>query len=353
MKKLFLALIATCTLAFANISNKEIANMFILGFYGTSGAANTQIHNDICKGLGGVILFKNSPVAKGSAKNFTNASGLKKLIANLKNCSTKPLIAVDQEGGLVQRVKFTKAYPRAATVKQNGAAYARNVYMQMAKELKSLGFNLNFAPVADMAINPNNRVIVKYGRSYAKDAKNVIKYNKIFINAMHNFGIATSLKHFPGHGSSLGDTHKGFVDVTSLWSNKELAPYKSLKRTTETLMVAHIFNRNIDALYPASLSKKTVIGYLRAKIGFGGVVISDDLQMGAIARHYGLKNAIKLSINAGVDIMLFANQVSKNRVVTRAKVVSIVRELLNSGAVSEGMIKRANMRINALKERLY
>ena len=353
MKKLLLTTIIP-VLAFSQVSDKEIANMFILGFYGTSGAAGTNIHNDICQtGLGGVILFKNSPVARGKAKNFRSKDELKRLISNLKSCGTKPLIAVDQEGGLVQRVKFKYSYPRASVVAQNGEAYARHIYTTMAKELKSLGFNLNFAPVADLALNPKNSVIVKYGRSYGKDVDTVVKYDKIFITAMHRYGIATSLKHFPGHGSSLGDTHKGFVDVTNLWQPKELEPYKRLKNITDTVMVAHIFNKNLDANNPASLSNKVVNGLLRAKIGYRGVVVSDDLQMGAIAKKYGLKNTIKNSINAGVDIMLFKNQVSPKRVLTINKAVKIVRGLLNSGEVKESTIKAANSRIRKLKNRVY
>ena len=223
----------------------------------------------------------------------------------------------------------------------------------MAQELARLGVNINLAPVADLAINPNNRVIVKWGRSFGADVNSVVKYDSIFINAMHRYGVGTSLKHFPGHGSSLGDTHKGFVDVTNLWQERELEPYIKLKSQTDTIMVAHIFNRRLDPSYPASLSNNIVNGLLRGKIGFRGVVISDDMQMGAIAKHYGLRERIKLAINAGVDILLFANQVAPKRVLRVEQLVKITRELLQSGAISERSIKAANRRINHLKQRLY
>ncbi len=354
MRKFIIFLSLTSSILLANLLDKEIANMFILGFYGTSANSNTKIYNDICnKGLGGVILFQKNPIKRGSAKNFTNLNNLKKLTTNLKSCNTKPLIAVDQEGGFVQRVKLNKIYPKASNIAKMGEDYAKNIYYQMAKELNYLGINLNFAPVADLALNPKNKVIVKWGRSYGSNPNIVTKYDKIFINQMHKFNIATSLKHFPGHGSSLGDTHKGFVDVTNLWKNIELKPYINLKNSTDTIMVAHIFNKKLDSLYPASLSKRVITNLLREKIGFRGVIVSDDLQMGAIAKHYSLKKRVELSINAGVDIMLFANQVNPKSVISIDKLIKITRELLKEKKISEISIKEANQRINNLKQRLY
>ena len=351
MKKAILITTAITSIISAQVSDKEIANMFMLGFYGTS-TNDSAIKTDVCKGLGGVIVFQKSPVNRGAVKNFSNASSLKALSSDLKSCGTKPLIAVDQEGGVVQRIKFARKYPKASSVSKMGTAKADKIYSSMAYELSSVGVNLDLAPVADIALNPNNKVIVKWGRSYGTTAKSVIAYDRAFINAMHKYGVATSLKHFPGHGSSLGDTHKGFVDVTNLWQAKELEPYRALKNETDTIMVAHIFNRKLDANYPASLSRKIVTGKLRGTIGYHGVVISDDLQMGAISKRYGLKQSIKLSINAGVDILLFANQVHPKRVIKLNRLISIVRSLLNSGAISEASIKAANTRINRLKRGL-
>ena len=351
MRKIVLIATAVTSIISAQVNDKEIANMFMLGFYGTS-ANDSAIKSDICKGLGGVIVFQKSPVNRNAAKNFTNANSLRTLTSDLKSCGTKPLIAVDQEGGVVQRIKFSYRYPKATTIAKMGHKRAYSIYYQMGKELKNLGLNLNLAPVVDLAINPNNRVIVKLGRSYGKRPADVINYAAAFIDAMHANGILTSIKHFPGHGSSLGDTHKGFVDVTNLWQKKELEPYKALKGTTDTVMVAHIFNRKLDSKYPASLSRNIVTNKLRGEIGYHGVVITDDLQMGAIAKHYSLASRIALAINAGDDILLFANQVHPKRVIKIEKLISIVRSLLNSGKISEVSIKNANARINTLKKGL-
>ena len=353
MRKLILIFTVGTSFSLANVSNKEIANMFMLGFYGTNAKQGTAIRNDICKkGLGGVILFDKSPTKEKKVKNIISFNQVKKLNQELKSCNTRPLIAVDQEGGLVQRIRFSGNYPEAITVAAKGAAYANKLYSSMAKELHNLGFNVNFAPVVDLALNPKNRVIVKYGRSFGKNPQTVIKYATIFINQMHKNGIAATLKHFPGHGSSLGDTHKGFVDVTKLWKQEELLPYQYLKNKADLVMVAHIFNANQDANLPASLSKRT-IDILRKDIGYNGVVISDDLQMGAISKYYSLKERVKKSINAGVDIMLFGNQVAPKKVITIDRLISIVKELVKSGEIQESSIKMANRRINRLKEKLY
>lgn len=350
MKRVILFLVICVALLSARVSDKEIANMFLLGFYGTAAPADSEVCQDLHKGLAGVILFQNRPDNRRLAKNFSSAGGLRAMSSQLKRCAPiTPLIAVDQEGGVVQRIKFTYAYPKAKDVAKLGLGRARAYYLAMAKELHALGINLNFAPVADIALNPKNRVIVGLGRSYGSNWRDVVRYDKVFIDAMHRYGVATTLKHFPGHGSSLGDTHKGFVDVTNLWKQVELQPYYHLKNSTDAVMVAHVFNRNLDANYPASLSSEVVTKRLRKQIGFQGVIISDDLQMGAIAKHYSLKKRIELSINAGVDIMLFANQLNEKSIVHLDKLVRIVRELLKEGAVSEASVEMANRRINRLR----
>jgi beta-N-acetylhexosaminidase len=221
----------------------------------------------------------------------------------------------------------------------------------MAYELSSVGINYNLAPVVDLALNRKNKVIYKLGRSYGSTPDEVVRYSSIFINAMHQYGVLTSLKHFPGHGSSLGDTHKGFVDVTKLWQPKELMPYQKLNQIglIDTVMVAHVFNSRLDPKYPATLSKRTVNGLLRQKLGFDGVVITDDLQMGAITHKYSLRNVLKLAINAGDDILLFGNQLSVKSMVSPKKLVETVIDLIQSGEVSMENIERSNERIDRLK----
>ena len=204
-------------------------------------------------------------------------------------------------------------------------------------------------------INPNNVVINKLGRSFGKNPKEVVAYTSVFMDAMHNNHVLTSLKHFPGHGSSLGDTHKGFVDVTKDWQSVELMPYKLLiqRDTIDTIMVAHVFNAVLDETYPASLSHKTIMQMLRKQMGYKGVVITDDLQMGAIDKKYGLRETLKLAINAGDDILLFGNQLNPRDSVSTKKLVAIIVDLVKHNEIGIEKIESAYARIQQLKNRHF
>jgi len=339
MLKKVLSLLAILSLPLlAEVSlEQKIGQMLMIGFHGTSAPISSQICKDIKKyHVGAVILFDYNPVDKTKPKNIATKIQLKKLTTQLQACASdgKLLIAVDQEGGRVQRLKskygFYGKFPKASDVIKMDQTQIKNTYIKMSKELKSVGINYDLAPVVDLDINMKNHVIHGLGRSFGKDPKIVAKYASTFIDAMHSHGVLTSLKHFPGHGSSVGDTHKGFVDVTNLWKEVELEPYKLLNKKADTVMVAHVFNKKLDAIYPASLSYKTITKMLRWKLGYHGVVITDDLQMGAISKKYGLKNTLKLAINAGDDILLIGNQLDPR----------------------EESIDKAYTRIQKLKERL-
>ena len=337
----------------------KIGQMLMVGFHGISAPKNSQICKDIqTYNLGSVILFDFNPVDKSKPKNIANRNQLKKLTSQLQACSAdgKLLIAVDQEGGRVQRLKskygFYGKFPKASDVARMDQSKIKATYTNMSRELKSVGINYDLAPVVDLDINMKNHVIHGLGRSFGKDPKTVAQYASVFIDAMHSNGVLTSIKHFPGHGSSVGDTHKGFVDVTNLWQKVELEPYRLLKDKADTVMVAHVFNKKLDAKYPASLSYKTITKLLRWKLGYHGVVITDDLQMGAISKKYGLKNTLKLAINAGDDILLIGNQLDPRKVKSTKTLVDTIRALVKSGEVKEETINKAYKRVQTLKKKL-
>jgi len=341
-----------------NSLDEKIGSMLMVGFMGTTAPQGSQICNDILTyNLAGVILFDVNPVNHSEPKNIANKEQVRELTAQLQACSQngKLLIAVDQEGGGVQRLKrkygFYGKFPKARDVKKKSDAQVRAEYLKMGEELSSVGINYNLAPVVDLAINKRNKIIYKYGRSFGAEPETVAKYSEIFIEAMRSNGVLSSVKHFPGHGSSLGDTHKGFVDVTNLWNKKELEPYKLLSErgVIDTVMVAHVFNKKLDAEYPATLSAKVVKGLLREKIGFNGVVITDDLQMGAIGK-YSLRDRLRLTIGAGNDILLFGNQLSLSNMVTVQELVDTVKGMVQSGEVKLADIEKSNERINRLRE---
>jgi len=340
---------------------QKIGSMLMVGFFGTTAYPDSQICRDIREyNLGGVILFDYNPINHKKPKNISNRIQLAKLTEQLQSCSVdgKLLIAVDQEGGRVQRLKskygFNGHFPKAKDIKKISDNGVRNIYLDMGMELNSVGINYDLAPVVDLAINKKNRVIYKLGRSFGSNPKIVAHYANIFIKAMHKNGVLTSIKHFPGHGSSLGDTHKGFVDVTRLWNRKELEPYRILTKQgiLDTVMVAHVFNRKLDPKYPATLSAKTVNGLLRKKLGFDGVVITDDLQMGAIAKRYGLRNTLRLAINAGDDLLLFGNQLSVKNMVSTKKLVNTIKQMVLKGNIKIETIEKSNTRLDRLKQKL-
>lgn len=337
----------------------KIGQMLMVGFHGISAAPSSQICKDIKNyHVGSVILFDYNPVDKSKPKNIATKAQLHKLTSELQACTSdgKLLIAVDQEGGRVQRLKskygFYGKFPKASDVIKMDQSKIKSTYTKMSAELKSVGINYDLAPVVDLDINMQNHVIHGLGRSFGKDPKVVAKYASTFIDAMHSNGVLTSLKHFPGHGSSMGDTHKGFVDVTNLWKEVELEPYRLLKDKADTVMVAHVFNKKLDDIYPASLSYKTITKMLRWKLGYHGVVITDDLQMGAISKKYGLKNTLKLAINAGDDILLIGNQLDPKQVKTTKVLVETIEALIKSGEVKVESINKAYARIQKLKEKL-
>ena len=338
---------------------KKIGQMLMVGFHGTSAPAHSQICKDIKQyNVGAVILFDYNPVDKSKPKNIATKTQLKKLTAQLQACThdRKLLIAVDQEGGRVQRLKskygFYGKFPKASDVVKMDQSQIKSTYTKMSAELKSVGINYDLAPVVDLDINMKNHVIHGLGRSFGKDPKTVAKYAETFIDAMHSHGVLTSLKHFPGHGSSVGDTHKGFVDVTNLWKEVELEPYHLLKDKADTVMVAHVFNKHLDDKYPASLSYKTITKKLRWELDYHGVVITDDLQMGAISKKYGLKNTLKLAINAGDDILLIGNQLDPKKVQSTKLLVDTIASLVKSGEVKAETIDKAYARIRTLKGQL-
>jgi beta-N-acetylhexosaminidase len=224
-----------------------------------------------------------------------------------------------------------------------------------AATLAGLGINVNFAPVVDLATNPNNPIIAKIERSFSASPDSVSKFARIFIEEHRRLGVVNVLKHFPGHGSSKGDTHLGLVDVTQTWSDEELKPYSLLIDScyVDAVMTAHILNKNLDAAgNPGTLSHDVIQGILRNRLKFDGVIFSDDMQMLAITKHYGFEEAIKMAVNAGVDVLTFSNNIQASQSRTVDKVHEIIRKFVDEGAISRKRIDESYRRIMRLKAQL-
>jgi beta-N-acetylhexosaminidase len=348
---LMLSLLAQTSPSDIELKNM-IARMIIIGFDDAKIDSNSRIVKDMQKySLGGVILFDKFYKDRNRTKNISSPQQLAQLTKDLKRFAKAPLfISVDQEGGKVARLKPKYGFgeiPSAFEVSKMSLAEAQSIYAKQSLMLKRAGINMNFAPVVDLAINPKNKVIVGLERSFGSESKNVTALASVVIDEQNKHNIISVLKHFPGHGSSLGDSHEGFVDVSETWMKKELEPYEELikEKKVDAIMTAHVFNFHIDEKYPATLSNNFNTKLLRNSMGFEGVIISDDLQMGAIEKHYSLKERTTLAINAGVDMLLFGNQLGS---VSLDKLVDTIFESVKSGEIPLSQIIESNARIENL-----
>lgn len=337
-----------------DISDRElkqkIAKMLIIGFDTLSASKDDDIYKTIKDlGVGGIILFDKFYNDRTKAKNIQNPNQLKELTTQLQNINqNKLLISIDQEGGNVARLKETDGFGRTIPAKElalMGEDKAKDHYSELSSELQDLGVNVDFAPLVDLGLNKESDVIYKLDRAYSDNADIVAKYAGIFMDELEKHKVLSCLKHFPGHGSAKGDSHEGFVDATDTWSELELEPYKKLLYKTKMIMTAHVFNKNLDDKYPATLSYDTNTKLLRQKLGYEGVIIGDDLQMGAIKEHYTNKEALKLSINSGVDLIMYCNQLGSDRA---EDIIDTIYDLVKSGEVPIDRIEDSNKRIDKL-----
>lgn len=352
----------------------KIGQMLMVGFRGLSVHNKSTIVRDITKyHLGGVILFDYDITRKSWRRNISSPNQVKRLVNKLQSFSQIPyqvkklvnklqsfsqiplFIAIDQEGGKIRRLKQKFGFSRTTSAqylgRKNDFELTYKTAAKIASTLNNLGINFNFAPVVDLNINPNNPIIGKLERSFSDNPDIVIQHALTFIKAHHKYGVLCAIKHFPGHGSSNRDSHLGLVDVTDTWEKIELNPYIALINDVDAIMVAHIFNRNYDPIYPATLSKKIVNDLLRSDLGYKGVVVSDDMQMKAITNHYEFKDAILATIMAGIDIIVIGNNLKYEKNIT-ARTVNIIKQLIREDKISEKRIDESYRRIKDLKERL-
>jgi|GEM_PF-491783 len=335
-----------------------IGQMLMIGFRGMEIREGDSIVRDIRQlGLGGVILFDRDVALKSDERNIQSPEQLLRLTTDLQNLSsTKLFVAVDQEGGKVRRLKpergFPDTYSAAWLGEVDDPAFTFQAAADIGRTLHDLGINVDFAPVVDVNTNPDNPVIGKLERSFSSDPEKVALHGGAFVRGLHDWRVLSCLKHFPGHGSSASDSHLGFTDITDTWSPIELWPYHALVSAGEAdmIMTGHLFNANIDPFYPATLSFNALTGVLREQLGFDGVIVSDDMQMGAITEHYGMEEAVRRSVTAGADILLFGNNLVYDPDVA-VKAAGIVRSMVEDGTIGEDRVARSYRRIMTLKHR--
>ena len=335
--------------------DKIVGQMLMVGFRGLTPeeAWPQKLAAQIKAGTVGGVLFMS--------QNIQSPQQLKTLTSYLQRAKTDTpaLFAVDQEGGIVQRLSAEKgfaAYPTARQIGQSNdplTAYA--IYGRLASELVRYGFNMNLAPVVDLDRNADSPIIAGKERSFGPRPKHVGAFAKAFCLAHQEAGVLTVLKHFPGHGSTPFDTHTQPVDVGASWDKAELEPYSELieSRTAKAIMVGHIANTvtSGEAGLPSSLSPQTIRQVLRHDLGFAGVVISDDLEMGAIRARYSLEESAVKAIKAGNDIIILSNQTTADPDLPD-RIIAAVKKAVVAGELSRDELQASYDRIIALKQQL-
>ncbi|MGI6655347.1 MAG: beta-N-acetylhexosaminidase [Desulfobulbus sp.] len=336
---------------------RDLGQLFMAGFHGCSLAPDHWLIRALGEdNLGGVILFDRN--VDGSVQNIRSPDQVRELIGQLQEAAQTPLcVAVDQEGGRVCRFKERDGFlpsRSAAELAALGVAATAAQSEALAAELAGLGVNLNFAPVVDLDLNPDNPVIGGYQRSFGALPEVVCAHAQAVIKAHHRYGVGCCLKHFPGHGSSGADSHLGIVDCTDQWQACELAPYRLLlaQGYADGIMTAHIINRRLDPTgKPATMSRAIITDLLRGELGFTGVVFSDDLQMQAITQGLSYTKAVQEAVLAGVDVLVVGNNLAPRDDAVETG-IRAVTELLDSGQVSPRAVHRSLARIAHFKQHL-
>ncbi|HEX2626125.1 MAG TPA: glycoside hydrolase family 3 N-terminal domain-containing protein [Candidatus Limnocylindrales bacterium] len=332
---------------------ERIARLLIVGFRGLAVDDAPWLKTAIRAGLGGVILFDRDQTTGGS-RNVKSPAQVRTLVKDLKALAPdrQLIVAIDQEGGIVTRLSPKWGYPAVASeeaIGEQGDAAVTAWAQGIAATLADAGINMNFAPVVDLNVNPTNPAIGALHRAFSADPAVVSRDAAIEVAAHRQHNVRTALKHFPGLGSASTNTDFGVADVTKTWRDKELDPYRALigAGTIDLVMAAHVVNGQIDPNAPASLSKATVTDLLRGQLGFEGPVVTDDMGAAAITEAFGFDDAIGLALEAGNDILLFANQQTYDPKLV-GKVIDRIEELVKIGRISEADIDRSISRIDSV-----
>lgn len=290
-----------------SLPDRDLKGKIILGFHGTT--KDDPEVKDLCEQLktgtvGGVIFFLRNIVSPLQTKN---------LIAHLKKASPAPLwIAIDQEGGHIQTLRrrdgFHTYLSPLKVAKKLTPDQAYEHYLALAKELSDIGFNLNFGCVLDLN-DRKSPIIGGLDRSYSRDPQIVATYAQAFVQAHQHAGVTPCLKHYPGHGLALQDSHIELTDITLTKQPDERTAFRLMiqKGFAPMIMSAHVIDRDIDPDDPVSLSKIFLSQKLREQDGFKGLIVTDDLHMGAICQNYSVEEAVIKALDAGNDLLIISN----------------------------------------------
>lgn len=321
--------------------DEKIGEMFIAGLDGTKASAQakdliTRLH------VGGFIFYKENITTPAGVTAYTNQ------LKAWNKINPSPLfISSDEEGGRVTRLPGLPKLPAARAIGDTGdVAYASKIGGALGSASKLMGFNVDFAPVLDINSNPKNPVIGD--RSFGVTSQRVTDMGLAVMKAIGGKGVVPVVKHFPGHGDTAVDSHLELPVVNKTLAQLqafEWVPFKAaIKNGVGMVMVAHILFPKVDSSGPATLSKAIITDQLRGQLGFKGVVITDDMTMGAIAKHYGMTDAVVRSVKAGSDIILLGHGYENVKTA-----IAALKKAVQAGDIDESRIDESVTRILTLK----
>ncbi len=318
----------------------QAARLFTVGFYGK--ALTDDLNRLVARGVGGVIFFSRNVGLPAEVIETTNA---------IKRSAGRPLfLALDQEGGPVARLKqgFTELPPMRAVGATGSAALAREVGALIGREVRAVGFDMNYAPVLDIDTNPANPIIA--ARSFGRSPELVSELGVALAAGLESAGVAACGKHFPGHGDTSQDSHLELPRLPhslERLEQVELKPFAAaVKAGIPSLMTAHVIFEPLDAVNPATMSRAVLHGLLREKMGYDGMIVTDDIEMRAIADHYGVEETVVRGLNAGVDHFLCCHTADLAH-----RAIEAVIRAVEDGTVSREVLAAANRRIAAFGRR--
>ncbi|HET9598409.1 MAG TPA: beta-N-acetylhexosaminidase [Anaeromyxobacteraceae bacterium] len=318
--------------------DRDVASLFVVGFQGTSPPP--EVLELVRRGIGGVVLF---------ARNVTDAEGVAALVADLKRAAARPLlVAVDQEGGRVARLRapqgFTELPPMRAVGATGDEGLAFEVGALLGRELRAVGIDQDYAPVVDVDTNPANPVIGD--RSLSRSPAEVARLGAALARGLQSVGVASCAKHFPGHGDTSQDSHHVLPHLPHALARLrevELVPFRALAAAgVASVMTAHVVFDALDPARPATMSAP-VMRLLREECGYAACVVSDDLEMKAVADHFPLEESVPASLAAGVDQLLVCH-----RAELQHRAIDLARGAVEKGRISRERLAEARARVEAL-----
>jgi beta-N-acetylhexosaminidase len=330
-----------------------VGDLLLVGFHGSTSASPSArlLARQVRRGQVGAVFFVS--------ENIGTTEDVVGLLRLFRAGTARPLLAIDHEGGVVQRLTKAHGFTRVPAARKVAAKMspsgACSLYAQAGRDLATFGFNVNLGPVLDVD-DPTNPAIGFHGRAYGKDPRLIASYAQAFVEGFGSAGVMCAAKHFPGHGRAVNDSHDEAADISATWTEAELEPFTQLLSSCHAPAMVMTGHLRLSQLSPdgrpATISAPIVTGLLRGRLGYQGVVVTDDLDMGALSRSMGRREAFVQAIAAGSDLLMIKNLFGYDPLLPQ-RAVGWVRSAIARGELKEERVMEAAERVRALREKMF